>query len=403
MKIVMLCDFFNESLEYQENLLTKYYRKHGHEVTLIASTFESVFDYYAGRYDKSAPARTYEHDGAKVMRLPYRFHFLKRLHAFPGIDAILEAERPDLIFVHGISLNFPEAIDYVTRHRSCRMIMDFHADYSNSGRNWFSLRILHGVVRKWFLDRARPHLQKIFPITPGSARFLDEVYAVPAEEMELLPLGADTDVGGSVKASGDGQRLRESFGIPPGHTVIFTGGKLEPSKRTEAIIEAVRALARDDVHLFVIGDAATDGSEYKQSLLRLAHACPNVRFTGWLGLQDVYRYLAMSDVAVFPAGQSILWQKAISMGLPLVVGDVADARNSRQDVSYMNLYGNIIVLEGPEPMEKELLAVLQRLLGDAQLRARMAEGAVRVTEELLTWDRLIQQTLRFNQPGGSPA
>ena len=46
MKIVMLCDFYFESLEYQENLLVRYYRKHGHEVVVIASTFDSVFDYY---------------------------------------------------------------------------------------------------------------------------------------------------------------------------------------------------------------------------------------------------------------------------------------------------------------------------------------------------------------------
>ena len=46
MKILMLCEFYNETLEYQENLLVKYYRKHGYEVTLITSTYESVFDYY---------------------------------------------------------------------------------------------------------------------------------------------------------------------------------------------------------------------------------------------------------------------------------------------------------------------------------------------------------------------
>lgn len=44
MKILMLCEFYNE-IWNQENLLVKYYRKHGHEVTVITSTYESVFDY----------------------------------------------------------------------------------------------------------------------------------------------------------------------------------------------------------------------------------------------------------------------------------------------------------------------------------------------------------------------
>jgi 1,2-diacylglycerol 3-alpha-glucosyltransferase len=42
MKVVMLCEFYNEALDFQENLLVKYYGKHGHEVTVLTSTFESA-------------------------------------------------------------------------------------------------------------------------------------------------------------------------------------------------------------------------------------------------------------------------------------------------------------------------------------------------------------------------
>ena len=54
----------------QENLLVKYYRKHGHEVTVITSTFESIFDYYNDRYDKTRPGRTYLDHGATIVKLP---------------------------------------------------------------------------------------------------------------------------------------------------------------------------------------------------------------------------------------------------------------------------------------------------------------------------------------------
>src|SRR3954454_24470037 len=112
MKIVMLCEFYNEKLEYQENLLTKYYLKHGHDVTVITSTFESVFDYYNDRHDNSVPARTFDDRGAEIIKLRYRYNILTRLRAYTRIDGILEEEAPDLIYVHDIMPNLPEAIRY---------------------------------------------------------------------------------------------------------------------------------------------------------------------------------------------------------------------------------------------------------------------------------------------------
>jgi 1,2-diacylglycerol 3-alpha-glucosyltransferase len=239
MKIVMLCDFYDESLEYQENLLVKYYVKHGHQVTLITSTFSSVFDYYADKHDSQAPARTYEHEGATIVRLKYRFNFINRVRAYTRIDGLLDHAMPDLIYVHGIMLNFPEAVRYVKRHPACRMIMDYHADYSNSGATALSRQVLHGIIRKWYLDRARPYLSRIFPIVPASATFLHEIYKVPHSEMEVLPLGADIDLANEVKQEQSGKKLRHQLGIPDDHIVIFTGGKLAPTKRTELLIQAV--------------------------------------------------------------------------------------------------------------------------------------------------------------------
>lgn len=42
MKILMICEFYDDVLEYQENLLAKYYALNGHEVTIITSTIRSI-------------------------------------------------------------------------------------------------------------------------------------------------------------------------------------------------------------------------------------------------------------------------------------------------------------------------------------------------------------------------
>jgi 1,2-diacylglycerol 3-alpha-glucosyltransferase len=395
LKIVMLCDFYNESLEYQENLLVKYYVKHGHAVTVITSTFESVFDYYADRHDKQAPARTYQHGGATVIKLKYRFNVLNRLRAFTRIDRLLDEAEPDLIFVHDIMLNFPEAVRYVKKHPACRMIMDYHADYSNSGANALSRKVLHGVIRKWYLDRARPYLSRIFPIVPASATFLHEIYKVPHSEMEVLPLGADIDLANEVKQEQSGKKLRHKLGIPDDHIVIFTGGKLAPAKKTELLIEAVAKSSVMPLHLVIVGEAAKELDAYRKQLACVAQGHANIHFVGWLGQKDIYRYMDMADIAVFPASQSILWQQAIAMGLPLIVGN-----SGHQDISYLNLHNNIIILSRDDIRSDKLMQTIEIVVSDTERIGKMHEGAKLVARQQLDWNNLFLRTLRFNKPTG---
>ena len=393
MKIVMLCDFYAESLEYQENLLVRYYRKHGHEVVVIASTFDSVFDYYNDLHDKKKPRRTYEDQGATIIKLPYRFNIINRLRAYVKIDDILEREAPDLIYVHDIMLNFPECVRYVKRNPECKMIMDYHADYSNSGKNALSRVVLHGVARKWILDRARPYLSRIFPVVPASAAFLREIYNVSDAEMEILPLGGDADLADEVLSSGDRPKLRELHGISSEDIVIITGGKLTPAKRTELLLQAVRGLTcRTKIHVVVIGASAPVDESYRQSIEASVLGKAGFHFVGWLSTRDVYRYLNMADIAVFPASQSIVWQQAILMGLPLIVGDVG-----HQDISYLNLEQNITVLPREKIDPKSIAGSIQDLLDDPERLRVMHEGALRVGAEHLNWNRLIDRTLRFNR------
>ena len=403
MKIVMICDFYNESLTYQENLLTKFYVKHGHDVVVVTSAFDSIFDFVNDRYDPRSRERRYEAGGATIIKLPYRTNFLSRVRCFRPLDKLFEQERPDLIFVHDIMLNVIDAVRYLKHRPETRIIMDYHADYSNSGKNWLSLKILHGVIRKWALDRARPHLCRIFPIVPASATFLHEVYSVPHSEMELLPLGADLDLSRDVMASGAGAELRRQHGIADGAFVVFTGGKLAPAKRTEVLIDALASLGDSNTWLVVAGDSAPDDDAYLTQLRLKASRQPRTLFTGWLDSRQLHGYMDMSDIAVFPASQSILWQQAIGMGKPIVIGEPMARAGGRQDVSYLNLYDNIVLSAGNAPDARELADIIAHLHADPARRQRMAEGAFRVADELLDWNTSVSRTLQFNTPPDPPA
>jgi glycosyltransferase involved in cell wall biosynthesis len=209
--------------------------------------------------------------------------------------------------------------------------------------------------------------------------------------MEILPLGADTDLGKAVRAEQAGRQLRRKLGILEDDIVVFTGGKLSPPKKTELLIEAVKRISRSTLHVVIVGDAGDQDAGYKDMLLDLTEGHSNFHFTGWLDRMGIYAHLDMCDLAVFPASQSILWQQAISMGLPLVVGDAG-----HQDISYLNLHRNIVILESNDIRSDKLAEVILEIVADPERMRGMSEGATKVADECLNWDKLIQKTLRFN-------
>jgi glycosyltransferase involved in cell wall biosynthesis len=393
MKILMLCDFFHESLTFQENLLAKYYHKLGHAVTIVTSTTDSVFDYVNLRFAPSKPRREYATRDAKVIRLAYRFNLAGRVRVFPALDGILERECPDVIFVHNVLPNLGQVRRYKRSRPGVRLILDFHGDYSNSGRGFLSRVVLHRGIGRFILRRALSSIDALYPVTPESAKFMSDMYGVPPARMEILSLGADTDLARSIQALDLGAQLRDRYGIGRNDIVIFSGGKLTPAKHTEKLIEAFQVLNDAVCWLVIVGDADAADAAYLAQLKQMASGNQQILFPGWLESRSVLEHMAMSDFAVFPASQSILWQQAIGMGLPVVIGDPKASPTGTQDFSYLNKYENVILTDQSTLNSEWLTKKLSLLVQTASLRAKMSEGARRVAAELLDWNVIIQRTL----------
>lgn len=393
MKILMVCDFFAADQSYQENFLTKYFRRDGHNVVVVTSMYESVFEFTKdGELGvKSGIVESY--DGFTLYRQPYQFNIMNRLRKLSGLIGILESEKPDILFMHDISPNLSDLCRYKRSNKGVNLVLDYHADHTNSGRGWLSRRILHGIVRRRILAASLPYIDRIMPIVPASADFLNELYGVSHESMTLLPLGVDLHAQESVKRSGVRQRLRILHGIGESDIVIFTGGKFHPYKQTEKLINALRLLDLPNVHLVVVGADAAGGSDYGNALEALANDTPRVTLTGWLSTTETYEYMAIADFAVFPASQSVLWQQCIGMGLPLVLGRIIAPGQRLQDVEYLNREDNILVLDPAKDVTEELVRSVRLLATDKELRERMAAGAERVGSHYLAWDRIARQAL----------
>ena len=391
MKILMLCEFYNETLEYQENLVVKYYCKHGHKVTVITSTYESVFDYYNNKHDNKLPSKIYYDHGAKIIKLPFKFNFFGKLKKYISIKNIVEEEKPDLLYIHCIMPNMLEMLDYKKRNPKVKMIMDYHADYSNSANNWFSLNVLHKIIRKKiYLDPVRKHISRFYPIIPGSTKFLNEVYNVDFKDMEILPLGADVDLVNEIKNSNIREIIRDKYNISNDDVVIFSGGKFTSTKKTHLLISSFNLINNKKLHLFLLGDADKYNEEYKNNLINLSNKNKNIHFLGWQNNKTVYEYLSASDLAVFPASQSIMWLQAIGSGLPIIVGDTGG-----QSLDYINEFGAIIELKNEDINAENIAESIKKIIFDYDLHLAMKKAANKTTNKFLDWNHLIDKTLNF--------
>lgn len=385
----MLCELYIENLEYQENLLVKYYRKHGHEVVVITSTYENIFDYYNNKHDNSLPKKVYYDHGAKIIKLPFQFNYLGKIKKYTNIKEYVEDFKPDLLYIHDIMPNMMELLEYKKNNPHVRMIMDYHADYSNSAYGWMSLNILHKIIRKkLYMDPVKKHISRFYPVVPGGAKFLREVYNIPDKDMEVLPLGGDVDLVDEIKRSGKRNEIRQNLGIKDQDIVIFTGGKFTPVKKTHLLLEAFNEMNDQNLQLIIVGDADNYNQEYKKKLLNLSERKSNIHYIGWLDNKGVYEHLSASDIAVFPASQSIVWQQAIASGLPLIVGNTGE-----QSVQFLNEFEAITEIANEDITMEKIKESIEKIVYIEKELERRKELAIKTASKYLDWNHLINKTL----------
>lgn len=383
----MICDFYHEKQQYQENLLTKYYIKYGHEVIIVASTFISVFDYYSGIYRRKTESSSYKIDGYKIIRVPYSINFLNRLRRLKNLRKIITIENPDMIYVHGMPLNLLDAVWYKKQHGSCWLVYDSHADYSNSASNWVSLNILHKVIYKELLKSALKHIDKIYYVTPDGGIFFEEVYKIPKKYLSLLPLGADTDYINAIDAIEVRKVIRKKLGIGIDDFVIFSGGKINREKRIDLVIDSFNLLNQNSTHLIIVGD--TKDLIYKNEIISSICSNQRIHFIGWVDGFEVYDYMLSCDVALFPASQSVLWQQSIGVGLPLIVG-----QHLGQDASYLNINDNVILIESRFLTKEEISQQIFKLQNNISFLRDMQKNAKKTAEEYLSYNKISKITLK---------
>lgn len=317
MKILHIClaSFYIDNYSYQENLLPKYHKKLGFEVEILASlvSFDSN-----GKLCLLERGSSYynEHD-ILVTRLEYKkLPISKKLRQYDNTKEAIFKAKPDVIFIHGLQfLDIKYVVMYAKKNPKVKIYVDNHADFSNSALNWVSKNILHKIIWKYSAYIIKPYTEKFYGVLPARVEFLNKIYKVPKEKIELLVMGADDEKVEEAKNENIKREIREKYKIKNDDFLIITGGKIDNAKRqTLLLMKAVKQIKRENVKLIIFGSVVNELKEEVNALIDGV----KIQYIGWINSEDSYKYFASADLGVFPGRHSVLWEQAIGTGLPCV-------------------------------------------------------------------------------------
>jgi len=215
--------------------------------------------------------------------------------------------------------------------------------------------------------------------------------------MELLPLGADIDLANIYKEKKVGMVIREKYGIKPTDKVIFTGGKITKQKNTHLLVEALNKMEDRSIHLFIVGAFDNSEEDYKKYIESIAAENSNIYFTGWVSGDEVYAFMDACNIAVFPSSQTVLWQQALSMSLPLVLGEEYINEAGKllcHDIDYLNIKNNIYKISKGNLNVAEVIKGIKFFLSSESLTI-FNNNAYDVALEMLDYNKIINKTLDF--------
>lgn len=337
MKITHLCiaSFFPDNYAYQENLLPKYHKIMGYDVSVIAGlvTFneKGKFTYLKG------PQRYLNEYGIPVSRLKLKGDrtIYKKLKWYLGLYDELIAEKPDVIFMHGCQfIGIKSVIKYLKLYPDTKVYIDNHADFVNSAKGWVSKNILHKILWKTCAKMILPYTEKFYGVLPARVDFLTDVYGLPKDKCELLVMGTDVEKVEEALKPKIRAKKKEEYCIKDGDFVIMTGGKIDYNKpQTLKLMEAVNKMNLPNVKLLVFGSVISSlKNEFDKQL------SDNVKYIGWKKSNDIYKEFAVADLVVFPGLHSVLWEQAVGMGKPCIFKKI-------KGFDHIDLDGNCLFFE----------------------------------------------------------
>ena len=363
--------------------------KLGHEVHVLAGATEPT------------DLRSTEHDGVTVFRYrqkakrPKLFALMQRMKLAwtrnrlenaqsmrAGLGKLLEEHRYDVVEMpecgaEGLYINGRiDAPTVIKFHSPAKLIMGTY-DVSRADQIWTSRLEQKAINRASKLMSCSRFLANEVKAKMGVSKPVEVIYN--GIDLELFDAGERFDA-------------RERFGIPKDTPIVLFAARLERRKGIHVMKEvAARILAKHDVAFVFAGD---DLFGYVANEMEPRLASLDLRgsyhFLGRLDLTGVRSCLHEADVFVLPS----LWENCPYSALEAMAAGVPLLSSSAGGLPEVNVDGETGIVAEVEDIDAHV-AGLERLLGDADLRARLGAAARARIEAKFTDTHIAQESAEY--------
>lgn len=377
---ISLCGPVTDNFTYQDNLLPKYHKKMGLEVSMITSKYiwgkdgidKDVRDVYMNEY------------GIKTIRLKNKFktNINSKFKRYYKLYDTIENENPDILFIHSVQfLDMKEIVRYVKNKPVVRVYVDNHADFSNSATNWFSKQILHKYYWKKTAKLIEPYTDMFYGVLPARVDFLRDVYNIPAEKVELLVLGADDEKVEKVVNKDTKLKIRKQMNIKKDDFLIVTGGKIDNAKKQVInLMNAVSKMNNPTVKLIVFGSVIPEMEDQVKKIAKN----DSISYIGWIEDNLSYQLFAAADLVVFPGRHSVYWEQVVAIGTPMII-------KYWNGTTHVNIGGNCKYLY--EDSEDEILEKLNSIVNNDKIYHEMSKNAKKEKRTEFFYSRIAENSI----------
>ncbi len=237
----------------------------------------------------------------------------------PGLRARLQALRPQAVLLTGYDTVFHRQAFWASRGLT-RLFRAETTDVAQ-GRSPLKAWVRDGILRWWYRRCA-----KLLYIGEHSYQHYRRL-GCPEAKLERSPYAINEATFAWSEADRAALRpaIRREWGVGEHDRVWLFVGKLQPRKRPDLILQAVKRLPpaqRDRLWVVFVGSG-----DLEASLRELAHREPSIRtvFAGFQNQQNLSRFYHGADALILPSQTQETWglvvNEALWHGVPCLVSD----------------------------------------------------------------------------------
>ena len=386
LKIVIVSAFYSEGMGYSENCLSRALAKRGHEVHVVASTYNvygseplynATYSGFLGPAKTTVGTRVV--DGYTVHRLDAGLFF--GYVNIRGLNAKVRELRPDIVHSLEVASLPTYKLASLRPFAGFKLFAETHQTLSVMRpymRHKNGKRLRRAGYR---LTRTLPSflasltIETCYAVTPDCLEVARRFFGVPASRLKLVSLGADTDMFHPAETVEDCESrgiLRGRLGYGAEDVVCVYTGRFTRDKNPLVLAQAIDALAGTDPRYkgLFIGDG-----EQRPEIA----SCRNTTIVPFMTHAGLAQHYRAADIGVWPRQESMSMIDAAASGVPIVVSNRIGERGRVEGNGKMYEEDNV----------GDLIAVLTSFASPDERRAYGAVGRRKILDGF-SWNSLAQ-------------